>query len=108
MSTDKPEPSHVRVRVEMVLEIEELDELIRAAWARIEGDELMPAEEREQAAQEVSRDAAEAIAYLIDPIDLVTDVPGAVLAQASWSSELTHYDPEEAWESEFGDDGEEQ
>ncbi|MDT0342317.1 hypothetical protein [Streptomyces litchfieldiae] len=95
---------HVRVRVEMVLEIAEPDELIRAAWARIEGDELMPPAERDQAAQTVSRDEAEAVAYLVDPVDLVAEVPGVVLAQASWSSELADYDPEEGWGGEDEDD----
>ncbi|WP_129840806.1 hypothetical protein [Streptomyces sp. RFCAC02] len=98
------ETRHVRVRVEMVLEITERDELIRAAWARIEGDELMPPAEREQAARAVSQDEAEAVAYLIDPIDLVGTVPGTVLAQASWSSEQAEYDPDEAWE-DLEDDG---
>ncbi|RBM11968.1 hypothetical protein DEH69_20600 [Streptomyces sp. PT12] len=87
----------------MVLEINEPDELIRAAWARIEGDELMPREERDQAAQAVSRDEAEAVAYLLDPVDLVSEVPGVILAQASWSSESVAYDPEDSWE---GDDDE--
>jgi hypothetical protein len=96
---------HVRVRVEMVLEIDEHDELTRAAWARIAGDEHLPAREREQAARAVSRDAAEAVAYLIDPVDLVGEMPGVVLAQASWSSELTHYDPESSWYVEEDDDG---
>jgi hypothetical protein len=96
---------HVRVRVEMVLEIDEHDELTRAAWARIAGDEQLPAREREQAARAVSRDAAEAVAYLIDPVDLVGEMPGVVLAQASWSSELTHYDPESSWYVEEDDDG---
>lgn len=99
------ETRHVRVRVEMVLEITEPDDLVRAAWARIEGDELMPPEERDQAGQAVSRDEAEAVAYLIDPIDMVSDVPGVVLAQASWSSELAEYDPEEEWQADDDDDG---
>lgn len=94
----------MRVRVEMVLEVAEPDELIRAAWARIEDDELMPPEERDQAAQAVSRDEAEAVAYLIDPIDLVGEVPGVVLARASWSSELADYDPEDRWDSDDEDD----
>jgi hypothetical protein len=96
---------HVRVRLEMVLEIAEPDELIRAAWARIAGDEQLPAGERELAARAVSRDAAEAVAYLVDPIDLVGEMPGVVLAQASWSSELTHYDPDASW---YGEDEEDE
>jgi hypothetical protein len=104
---------HVRVRVEMVLEIADRDELIRAAWARIAGDEQMPHEERERAARAVAKDAAEAVAYLVDPVDLVGEVPGVVLAQASWSSELTDYDPDRGWlgedeedEANGADDGE--
>ncbi|CAL9428568.1 hypothetical protein SUDANB171_01995 [Streptomyces sp. enrichment culture] len=91
---------HVRVRVEMVLELTDADEVIRAAWARIHEDDLMPDEERRQAADAVAQDPAEAIAYLLDPVDLVTDVPGIELAQASWSSELAEYDPEETWDSD--------
>ncbi|WP_077063294.1 hypothetical protein [Streptomyces sp. MP131-18] len=98
------ETRRVRVRVEMVLEIAEPDELIRAAWARIEGDALMPPEERDQAAQAVSRDEAEAVAYLIDPVDLVGDVPGVVLAQASWSSEPAELDEDGGWEDEDEED----
>ncbi len=91
---------HVRVRVEMVLELTDADEVIRAAWARIHEDDLMPDEERRQAADAVAQDPAEAIAYLLDPVDLVTEVPGIELAQASWSSELAEYDPEETWDSD--------
>ena len=87
----------------MVLEIAEPDELVSAAWSRIESDELMPAEEREEAARAVSRDEAEAVAYLIDPVDLVDEVPGVVLAQASWSSERAAFDPELAWDGVDGD-----
>ncbi|WP_245880463.1 hypothetical protein [Streptomyces zhaozhouensis] len=93
-----PGARHVRVRVEMVLEIAEPDELISAAWSRIEGDPLLPADERESAARAVSEDEAEAVAYLIDPVDLVDGVPGVVLAQASWSSERAAFDPDVAWD----------
>ncbi|WP_319789600.1 MULTISPECIES: hypothetical protein [Streptomyces] len=98
-----PGARHVRVRVEMVLEIAEPDELVSAAWSRIESDELMPAEEREEAARAVSRDEAEAVAYLIDPVDLVDEVPGVVLAQASWSSERAAFDPDLAWDGADAD-----
>lgn len=95
---------HVRVRVEMVLEVADPDEVIRAAWARIEEDQQTPAEERARAARAVSQDTAEAVAYLIDPVDLVGDVPGVELAQASWSSERTEYHPEDAWEMDDDSD----
>ncbi|MER7035373.1 hypothetical protein ABT334_30775, partial [Streptomyces albidoflavus] len=43
------------------------------------------------------------IASLIDPFDLVKEVPGIELAQASWAGETIEYDPEaEDWT--VGDD----
>ncbi|MEK8144658.1 hypothetical protein NKH18_32355 [Streptomyces sp. M10(2022)] len=55
-------------------------------------------EERLHAESNVRADGAEAIASLVDPFDLVSEVPGVELAQASWSSETIDYDPEaEDW-----------
>jgi hypothetical protein len=54
----------------------------------------MPADERAHAEGAVTEDTAEALAYLVDPFDLVSDVPGIELAQASWSSEQIDYDPD--------------
>ncbi len=42
----------------------------------------------------MTEDTAEALAYLVDPFDLVGDVPGTDLAQASWSAERVDYDPD--------------
>jgi hypothetical protein len=54
----------------------------------------------------VRADGAEALASLVDPFDLVSEVPGVELAQASWSSESIEYDPDaEEWDD--ADDGEE-
>ncbi|MET7385074.1 hypothetical protein [Streptomyces sp. NPDC005385] len=93
MST--PETSQfVRIRVELVLEIGDADAVAKAALARIAEDPAMPADERAQAESAVTEDTAEAIAYLVDPFDLVSEVPGTELAQASWSSEPTDYDPD--------------
>ncbi|MGW7518330.1 hypothetical protein ACWGJ2_22370 [Streptomyces sp. NPDC054796] len=85
----------MRLRVELVVEIADPAELTRAALARIEGDALMPDEEREHAREIVAADAGEAIAYLVDPVDLVNGLPGVELAHASWGSEGTHYDPDD-------------
>lgn len=93
-------PTHVRVRVEMVLEIGDADELARAAFSRIDADESMPEEERAQAAEAVSLDAAEAVAYLVDPMELADRIPGTELARATWSSEPGHGDPETLWAEE--------
>lgn len=93
MST--PETSRfVRLRVELVLEIDDEDAVTRAALARIGEDAEMPADERAHAEGAVTEDTAEALAYLVDPFDLVSEVPGVELAQASWSSEPVEYDPD--------------
>jgi hypothetical protein len=106
---------YVRLRVELVLEVGDSGELTGAALDRIAADEFMPDEERAHAESAVREDAAEAIAYLVDPFDLVSDVPGVELAQASWSSEQIDYDPdaedwdldEEDGEGEAYEDGDE-
>ncbi len=54
----------------------------------------MPDEERSHAEAAVREDESEALAYLVDPTDLVAEIPGVELAQASWSSEPVEYDPE--------------
>ncbi len=75
-----------------MLEILDSGELTGGALDRIAADESMPDEERAHAQSAVREDEAEAIAYLIDPFDLVSEVPGVELAQASWSSEQIEYD----------------
>ncbi|MBB1256683.1 hypothetical protein [Streptomyces alkaliterrae] len=90
----------VRLQVELVLEVADAAALTRTAVAHIEGDELIPDEERAHAVSAVTDDTdgvAEAIAYLVDPIDLVGEAPGVELAQASWSSETVDYDPKNSW-----------
>ncbi|AYA17068.1 hypothetical protein DCW30_28475 [Streptomyces alfalfae] len=99
----------VRLRVEMVVEVEDTGKLTGAALGRIAEDEQMPAEERAHAEAAVRDDDAEALAYLVDPFDLVSQVPGVELAQASWSSETIDYDPDAPdWEhDEDAADGDE-
>ncbi|MFE9447120.1 hypothetical protein [Streptomyces sp. NPDC006739] len=104
MST--PETSRfVRLRVDLVLEVEDQDALTKAALRRLAGDAELPQEERTHAEAAVTEDTAEALAYLVDPFDLVSEVPGVDLQQASWSSERIEYDPDSPdWEID-GDDG---
>ncbi|MGA4850897.1 hypothetical protein ACOBQB_33370 [Streptomyces sp. G5(2025)] len=95
----------VRLRVEMVVEVEDAEQLTGAALARVAEDERMPAEERAHAESVVKEDGAEALAYLVDPFDLVSDVPGIELTQASWSSEMIDYDPDAPdWDPDEDDD----
>lgn len=98
----------MRLRVEVVLEIAGAQELSGAAVGRIENDEFMPEEERAHARSSVHEDSAEALAYLIEPFDLVRDVPGVDLVQASWTSEEVDYDPDaQEWELDEEDGDEE-
>jgi hypothetical protein len=96
MST--PETSRfVRLRVELVLEVDDEDAVTEAALRRIDkeaADTGMPVSEREHARGAVTEDTAEALAYLVEPFDLVGEVPGIELQQASWSSERIEYDPD--------------
>lgn len=106
MST--PETSgFVRIRVEIVLEVGDEDAVTEAALRRIAEDEAMPDAERAHAESAVTEDTAEALAYLVDPFDLVGEVPGVELQQASWSSERIDYDPDSPeWDLDE-DDGDE-
>ncbi|MFD8292264.1 hypothetical protein ACFV2B_29145 [Streptomyces lavendulae] len=85
---------YVRLRVDLVLEVSDSDALIGAALSHIKADEFMPDEERGHAESAVREDECEALAYLVDPTDLVAELAGVELAQASWSSEPVEYDPE--------------
>ncbi|MFI8229542.1 hypothetical protein ACIGDI_11970 [Streptomyces sp. NPDC085900] len=93
MSTEETS-RFVRLRVELVLEIGDAESVTKAALQRIAGESEMPDDERAHAEGAVTEDTAEALAYLVDPFDLVTAVPGVELAQASWSSEAIDYDPD--------------
>ncbi|WP_328750117.1 hypothetical protein OHT57_31780 [Streptomyces sp. NBC_00285] len=93
MSTEETS-RFVRLRVELVVEVGDHEAVARAALARIADDPDMPDDERAHAEGAVTEDTAEALAYLVDPFDLVGEVPGVELAQASWSSEQIDYDPD--------------
>jgi hypothetical protein len=106
-----PETSRfVRLRVELVLEVENEDAVTKAALAKIADDPELPGDERAHAETAVTEDTAEALAYLVDPFDLVSEMPGVELAQASWSSEEIDYDPDSPdWDLDEDDvDGDEE
>ncbi|MFF7971833.1 hypothetical protein [Streptomyces sp. NPDC007905] len=105
MSTEETS-RFVRLRVELVLEVQGEGELTKAALRRLASDAELPLEERTHAENAVTEDTAEALAYLVDPFDLVSEVPGVELQQASWSSERIEYDPDSPeWDLDE-DDGE--
>ncbi|WPB92727.1 hypothetical protein [Streptomyces malaysiensis] len=94
----------VRLRMDLVVEIADPDQLRRATYEQIDGDESLAEEERGHARRMVESDEAEALAYLVEPFELVEEVPGAELVQASWSSEHVDYDPRAAeWSGAFVD-----
>ncbi|MFF0557021.1 hypothetical protein ACH4ZU_01985 [Streptomyces sp. NPDC020472] len=99
---------YVRLRVDVVLEIDGPAELTEAAEARIDDDEFMPEEERAHAREAAREDSAEALSYLVEPFDLIRDVPGIEMVQASWSSEEIDYDPDALeWDLDEEDGAEE-
>ncbi|ATL83456.1 hypothetical protein GTZ78_36760 [Streptomyces sp. SID8361] len=86
------------------MEIADPDQLRRATYEQIDGDESLAEEERGHARRMVESDEAEALAYLVEPFELVEEVPGVELVQASWSSEHVDYDPRAAeWSGAFVD-----
>ncbi|MEU1181538.1 hypothetical protein ABZ464_28630 [Streptomyces sp. NPDC005820] len=95
----------VRVRVDLVVEVHDPDGLTETAVGRIEDDPELPDAERGHARSAVTEDTAEALAYLVDPFDLVSGVPGVELQQASWSTEQIDYDPDSPEWGPYEDDG---
>lgn len=88
-----------------MLEISQPEVLTDAALSRVADDALLQEAERTHAEAAVREDVAEALAHLVDPFDLVGDVPGVELAQASWSSERIDYDPDSVeWDLDEDDE----
>ncbi|GAA4903357.1 hypothetical protein GCM10023237_23420 [Streptomyces coeruleoprunus] len=93
--------------MDLVLEVTGRDELTDAALRRIDDDTFMPDEERTHAKAAAHEDEAEALAYLVEPFDLVTGVAGVEVVQASWTSEQADYDPDvEVWDLDDEDEDE--
>jgi hypothetical protein len=91
--------------VELVLEVENEEAVTAAALERIAGEEGLPDAERARAEDTVTADTAEALAHLVDPFDLVSEVPGVELRQASWSAERVGHDPDSPdWDLDEDDD----
>ncbi|WP_328537032.1 hypothetical protein [Streptomyces sp. NBC_00344] len=95
---DKETTRFVHLTVELVVEVHDNTALSGAALERIAEDaENGPGvlgEDRTHAGTPAGEDPAEALAYLVDPLDLVAGVPGVELVQAGWSCERIDYDPD--------------
>ncbi|MFD5451813.1 hypothetical protein ACWDTR_11190 [Streptomyces sp. NPDC003470] len=97
----------VRLRVDLVLAIDDEEAVTGAALQALAADSALPDAERAHAEQAVMEDTAEALACLVDPFDLVSAVPGVELQQASWSSEQIDHDPGSPdWDLDEDDGGE--
>ncbi|MDX3387778.1 hypothetical protein PV682_40995 [Streptomyces niveiscabiei] len=106
MSTEETS-RFVRLRVDIVLELDDEGAVTSAALERLAEDPELPDAERAHAESAVTEDTAEALAYLVDPFGLVSGVPGAELVQASWSTERIDYDPDSPeWDLDEDDDEE--
>ena len=82
-----PTSGHVRLRVDLVVEIADAEVLAEAAQKHVEHDDSLPDGERAHARRIVAADSGEAIAYLVDPFVLAAQLPGVELAHASWGCE---------------------
>jgi hypothetical protein len=96
----------VRIDVQLVVEVDDLEALCRTARGRIAGDAALPDGERDRIEAVVTHDTAEALAYLVDPFDLVAALPGIELTQTSWSAEHVDGGPGSLDGDLYGDDGE--
>lgn len=82
-----PASGHVRLRVDLVVEIADAEALTKAALQHVEHDDSLPDGERAHARETVAADSGEAIAHLVDPFVLAGQLPGVELAHASWGCE---------------------
>ncbi|CAM5293098.1 Histidine ammonia-lyase [Streptomyces fumanus] len=87
-----PETLHfVRVRVDLVLEVNEEEVPPGAGPDRRRG--RPPDAERAHAEGAVTADTAEALAHLVDPFDLVSEVPGVELARRRGAPNASTWTP---------------
>jgi hypothetical protein len=94
--------------VDLVLAVEDEEAVTGAALQALAGDSGLSGAERADAERAVAEDTAEALACLVDPFDLVGEMPGVELQQASWSSELIDHVPgSPVWDLDE-DDGEDE
>jgi hypothetical protein len=88
------------------VEVDDHEALQRTARGRVATDGTLPDGERDRIEAVVTHDTAEALAYLVDPFDLVAALPGIELTQTSWSAEHVDGDPGSLGAGLYGDDGE--
>ncbi|MFC1415122.1 hypothetical protein [Streptacidiphilus cavernicola] len=96
---DETASRYVRLQIELIVEIVDEKELQVAALEQVRADEFLEEEERAEAVAAIEIDPAGAIAHFVDPVALLSGVPGVELAEATWESQPVDYDPEnEDWD----------
>ncbi|NYV76366.1 hypothetical protein [Streptomyces sp. UH6] len=96
----------VRIDVQLIVEVDDPEALEVLARTRITEDGTLPDGERGRVEAVVTHDTAEALAYLVDPFDLVSELPGIELTQTSWSAEHVGRPSDSLREDPCGDDAE--
>ncbi|WP_151771610.1 hypothetical protein [Streptomyces abyssomicinicus] len=96
----------VRIDVQLIVEVDDPEALEVLARTRIAEDGTLPDGERGRIEAVVTHDTAEALAYLVDPFDLVSELPGIELTQTSWSAEHVGRPLDSLREDPCGDDAE--
>ncbi|MFJ6212698.1 hypothetical protein ACIQGZ_05115 [Streptomyces sp. NPDC092296] len=99
MTDDDVQPRYVRLHIELIAEITDESALKAAALRQVEADSYLDDEERAQAVEAIEVDPAGSLAHFVDPVQLLGDVPGVELTQATWESGQAEFDPEsEDWD----------
>jgi hypothetical protein len=107
MTSEPPQsPRYVRLQIELIAEITDEKLLKDAALVQVENDEYLEDAERAESVEAIELDPTGAVAHFIDPVELLADVPGVDLVQATWESQPVDFDPEEESWDFYEEDGE--
>jgi hypothetical protein len=97
--TDGEQPRYVRLQIELIAQITDEAALKEAVVKQVQSDTYMDDDERAQALEAVEVDPSTALAHFIDPVQVLGEIPGVELAQASWESVHAEFDPDnEDWD----------
>lgn len=108
MTSETSEPRYIRLQIELIAEIVDEKALAEAALEQVRNDSYLEDEERAEAVAAIEIDPAGSIAHFVDPVAMLSGIPGVELAEATWESQPVDFDPEnEDWELYDGDSGDE-
>ncbi|WP_034088775.1 hypothetical protein [Streptacidiphilus albus] len=99
MTSETSEPRYIRLQIELIAEIVDEKALASAALEQVRDDAFLEDEERAEAVAAIEIDPAGSIAHFVDPVAMLSGIPGIELAEATWESQPVDYDPEnEDWD----------